>query len=575
MDVDDRMTGYPSIDKPWLKYYSAEASSSNMKNCTLYEYLYECNKQHLDDVALLYFDKRIIYSKMLHQIDTTANAFAHLGIKQGDIVTLCTVTTPETIYAFYALNKLGAISNMVDPRTSEDGIKHYLAEARSKVLIVLDVVYPKIDRIIVQTDVEYVIVISAGDSMPTGMKVVYRLMSGRTPVVDSKNVSVSRWMDFIEGGQNGQAAPYSYVSGAPTVIVHTGGTTGVSKGVLFSDDSYNHLLSQLQYSGVAPGRQQRFLNIMPPFIAYGLMCGIHTPLCSGAQLILVPQFDPKKFDKLILKYRPHHFWGVPTHFDNLLESKKLRHINLSFLICAGVGGDGLNTATEAHINDFLFYHHCRRKVIKGYGMTELNSAACACTEDVNRIGSVGIPFVHTIISVFSPGTQQELKYNELGEICVTGPATMLEYFNNPEETQRVLQTHADGRKWMHSGDIGYITEDGLIYIVDRIKRMIIRADGFKVYPSVIENTIRQHSAVESCAVVGVGVEGYSQGRVPKAYIVLRQEARNQQRIILDEIEQICQKELAEYALPSEYMVLNQMPLTSIGKIDFRALEDYL
>ncbi len=569
----EKMTGYPSEDKPWLKYYTQEAISSELNGGTIYERLYQCNEEHQNGTALIYFHKKITYGKLFRQIEAAAKAFAFLRVEPGDVVSLCSVTTPETIYAFYALNKLGAISNLIDPRTSPEGIKQYLTETHTRVLVVLDVVFSKIAEILKQSDVEHTVIVSAGDSMPPALNLGYQLAStGKTGAIPRGEKTI-RWPRFISNGKNAQPAILRDRKNAPAAILHTGGTTGTPKGVLFSDESYNHLISQLRYSSVMPERRQRFLNIMPPFIAYGLACGIHTPLCSGAQLILVPKFDPKKFDVLIKKYKPNHFWGVPTHFDSLLESRKLRGFDLSFLVCAGVGGDGLNTNTEERINAFLAEHNCARKVTKGYGMTELNSAACACRDDINQVGSVGIPFVHTLISAFKPGTQEELKYNEFGEICVSSPSVMLEYYNNPEETEKVLKRHADGRIWVHSGDIGYLTEDGLVFIVDRIKRMMIRADGFKVYPSVIESIVCRHDAVESCAVIGTKPEGFSQGMIPKAFLVLKQDLQRDSKRILDEIASLCRKALAEYMLPQEYILVKQLPLTPVGKIDYRALED--
>lgn len=173
------LAGYPSIDKPWLKYYSEEAINAPLPECTMYDYLYERNRRYLDDVALSYFDRATTFRELFARIEDTAKAFSCIGVKQGDIVTMCTVTTPETIYAFYGLNKLGAVANMVDPRTSEKGIEHYLNEAHSRVLLILDVVYPKIAKIITNTCVEKVIVVSAGDSLPLFMKLAYKLTKGR------------------------------------------------------------------------------------------------------------------------------------------------------------------------------------------------------------------------------------------------------------------------------------------------------------------------------------------------------------------------------------------------------------
>ena len=568
---EKKLTGYPSIDKPWLKYYSEEAINAPLPNCRIFDYLYTQNKGHDTEVALSYFGKDTTYGELFAKIDDTAKAFLHIGVKAGDIVSICSVTTPETIYSFYGLNKLGAISNMIDPRTSEDGIKHYLNEARSRVLLTIDVAYPKIEKILAETDIEIVIVVSAADSMPAFMKIGYRMSQKKHILVERSCSKVASWTEFISFAQNVESYSYpKYQKGMPAAIVHTGGTTGFPKGVVYSDDSYNHLLHQLKYAGLKMKRGHKFLGIMPPFIAYGLLCGIHQPLCTGSKLILIPRFESKQFGKLIRKYKPNHVWGVPTHFSHMINSKRLAKTDLSFLIRAGVGGDALNTASEVQINDFFNEHHCPHKIIKGYGMTELNSAACVCNDECNEVGSVGIPFVHTIISAFNPGTQEELQCGEIGELCVTGPSMMIGYYQNIEETDKVVQIHKDGYKWVHTGDIGYVNETGLVFIVDRIKRMIIRNDGFKVYPSIIENVIAKHPDVSACAVVGVRDTQHSQGLLPKAFVVLQKGVSQTQA--QNAIEELCQKELAEYAMPIAYEWCETLPLTPVGKVDFRALE---
>lgn len=568
------LTGYPSIDKPWMKYYSEEAVNASLPECTVFDYLYQQNEGHFDDIALSYFGMQTSYGQLIANIEDAARAFSHIGVKQGDIVTLCTVTTPETVYAYYGLNRLGAISNMVDPRTSENGIKDYLNEAHSRVLLILDLVYPKIEKILMDTCVEKVIVVSAGDSLPTLMRFGYKLTKGLQAPKISTDGRFVRWPMFV--ATSGQAANYpTYQKDRPAVIVHTGGTTGMPKGVVLSNENINAIAHQY-FFGLQPKRRQKFLNIMPPFIAYGIAIGIHMPLCCGNTDIIIPQFDPSEFATLMVKYRPNHFCGVPTYFDSLMDSPKMNGFDLSFLISAGVGGDHLSHNSEEKINAFLKSHGSKHMVSKGYGMTETCSCACSCliyNHESNRIGSVGVPLIGNTVAICEVGSQKELPYNEQGEICVTGPTTMLGYYDNEAETKKVIHYHSDGLKWVHTGDIEYITEDGLLYLVDRIKRVIIRTDGFKVYPSTIENAITRHEAVSACAVVGMPDNGYSQGMLPKAFVVLKDGFAEQEAEIEQELKNLCGKELAEYALPAAYAFRNSLPLTPIGKVDFVALQN--
>lgn len=561
------MTGYPSIDKPWLRFYSREAIESELTNKCMYQYLFDANREHTADTAISYFGRNISYEELFQEIERSAKSLAEIGIVKGDVVSFCTVTVPEVIYAFYGLNMIGAIANMIDPRTSVEGIEDYLKESNSKCLIVLDALIPKLKKLLESALIHRVIVISPADSMPAMKRFFYRLVK-HSHISSSKGIS---WLEMVHGPKK-EFEPREYEKKLPVCIMHTGGTTGKPKGVLFSDDSYNHLNDQFNYYNMQPHRGDVFLNIMPPFIAYGMAVGIHEMLCCGSKIILIPLFDPDRFDKLIAKYRPQHFWGVPTHLDRLRTSSKLRKVGLSFLITAGVGGDACKIETEVKVGNFLRERGCRYGVTKGYGMTEVNSAACVCGDGYNKMGSVGIPLIHTTIAAFEPGTQRELPYGEQGEICMQAPSHMLGYLNNPEETGKVMQTHADGKIWIHSGDIGYVTEEGFVYIVDRMKRMIIREDGFKVYPSVIENVICGCEGVLDCAVVGVQSEHHSQGVNPKAYIVIDQNLAS--NAIMKKIEVTCRKTLAEYQIPAEVEILDALPVTKVGKIDYKALERY-
>lgn len=563
----DRQTGYPSIDKPWLRYYSNEDITSALSSKCMFQYLFDSNAENLDLTALSYFGREISYRELFAHIKETARALSELGIKKGDVVSFCTVTVPEVIYAFYALNMIGAAGNMIDPRTSIDGIASYIEESQSNYLILLDALLPRFEDLPGIERIHKVIVLSPADSMPTSKRIAYKIVKHfKTP--DNKYIS---WSELSALGKGKTFQARTYEKGLPVSIMHTGGTTGNPKGVLFSDDSYNHLNDQFNSYNMQPKTGEVVLNIMPPFIAYGMAVGIHEFLCCGCKVVLVPLFDPQRFDKLIKKYKPQHFWGVPTHLDGLRSSKTIQGMDLSFLKTAGVGGDAIKTESETIISEFLNEHGCHYGVTKGYGMTEVNSAVCVCGEGCNKIGSVGIPLVHVVIAAFVPGTQEELPYGEKGEICIQTPSRMIGYIDREEENRKVMQIHSDGKVWIHSGDFGYVSEDGYVYIVDRIKRMIIREDGFKVYPSIIENTICECEDVTNCAVVGIQSKHYSQGEDPVAYVTVSQKRDTES--ILKKIQSLCKEKLADYQIPVDIMIVDELPLTKVGKIDYLTLEN--
>lgn len=569
---EKKLTGYPSIDKPWLKYYSEEAINAPLPECTMYEYLWQSNKDHLSCTALRYFDRKISFGEMFGKIESAAKAFTAIGLKKGDIIIMATVTTPETVYAFYALNRLGVIPNMVDPRTSEEGIREYIREVDAKVVLTLDVAYPKIEKAIEGTSVEKIIVTSPADSLTPVKKALFslseKLKGNKYRFADNCVV----WRQFIESGSNTTANDVPYEKDFCCVIVHTGGTTGMPKGVMLSNENVNALVLQSILTDIDMKREHTWMDIMPPFIAYGIGMGLHLPLVIGMETILIPSFDAKKFDELLLKHKPIHMVGVPSYWGIIINSKKLAKKDLSYIIAPTVGGDTMDATLEKNANAFLREHGCRYPVTKGYGMTEVCAGVSGTVDANNEIGSVGIPFVKTIISVFDPETGEELKYNEQGEICISGPNVMLGYYENEAATSAIKRVHKDGTVWIHSGDIGYMNEKGSLYIVDRVKRMIVRYDGFKVFPSLIEQAVSSHAAVASCCAVGTPDKEHAQGKLPFVFAVLKPDYSGKQEEIETELALLCNKELPEYAQPIGFKFVEVLPLTPIGKVDFRALE---
>lgn len=233
----------------------------------------------------------------------------------------------------------------------------------------------------------------------------------------------------------------------------------------------------------------------------------------------------------------------------------------------------MDTTLEKKSNEFLRKHGCNYPITKGYGMTEVSAGVAGTVVENNEIRSVGIPFVKTLISVFDPVTGEELKYNEQGEICISGPNVMLGYYNNEAATKEIKRIHSDGSVWIHSGDIGYMTKNGSIFIVDRVKKMIIRYDGFKIFPSLIEKVVMAHEAVVSCCAVGTRDKEHSQGKLPIVFLVLDPEYLREKVEIKQKLIVLCKKELPEYAQPINFIFLDALPLTPIGKIDYRILEE--
>lgn len=560
---------YASQAKPWLKYYDQKFIDQTLPALSAFEYVCQRSKNHLNDTALEYYGRKFTYADLIVNVKKTAAALRGAGVKKGDIITVVSIMTPEIIALFYAADMMGATLNLVDPRYSVEGIREYIEEVDSHLLVCLNVVYERCRQAAKRTNVEKVIVLSPADSLPPVMAVGYKLT---TPDKNKYASNVIRWKQFIKGGEGQSTAAEPYDPDHACVVVHTGGTTGSPKGVMLTDDCFNGIALQFQAYPKLFHRGQKLMNVMPPFIAYGFACGIHLPLVLGFTVIIIPNLDPAKLGSLVLKHKPEHMFGVPTHYQQLASDPKLRDKDLSFIINYAAGGDSLSRGAEQTVNDFLAAHGARYPIAKGYGMTEVSSAATVAAGLDNKPGSVGIPMVNTVVAAFEPGTDQELPIGQRGELCISGPCLMKGYYNKPEETAILLRRHPDGRVWAHTGDMGYLDEDGFVFLDSRIKRMIIRHDGFKVFPSMIENVVSRHPAVHQCSVVGCTDKDHVQGRLPFVYIVLKADTTAKKKQVIRELERMCAEELPEYVQPVAYKFISSMPMTPVGKVDYRQLE---
>lgn len=449
---------------------------------------------------------------------------------------------------------------------AESGIQKYILESKAKYILTLDVLAEKIQGAISDTSIEKIITVSATNSFVGVRGILFDMVNTKSHNVEN----VLPWKKFVNN-RNKAVDKSSYRKNKCCVIVHTGGTTGSPKGVMLTDDNLNAMVINAKASEGDYEIGNKFLNIMPPFIAYGLVNGIHMILSCGMENILIPQFNPDKFDKLLIKYHPTHILGVPTHYAKLFESKKLKNKNLSFLKIVGVGGDSLSVEMEKRIKEYLHMHGANITVATGYGMTEVSAAACGFHKHAYKVGSVGIPFLNTIIRITNIETLEERTYNEQGEIWISSPTAMLGYDNNEEETKRVVYTDVNGVKWIRSGDIGHMDEQGFLYIDGRIKRIIIRHDGFKVFPTQIENVIATCPEVKACCAIGRADKDFSQGKLPVVYITLSQEIKDKMKL-KEKLSSLCKQMLPEYMQPIDFVFIDKMPITANGKVDFHELE---
>lgn len=556
------------IKTPWTKFYSKEERKIKVEDISIYEMLRKSNLVVSKNKALNYYGKTITYQELFHKINQAANAFKSQGIRQGDVVTICMPNTPEALIAFYAINKIGAIANMIHPLSGEQEIKEYLTSTHSVMLIMIDICYEKVKNIIKETDVYKTIVTSATDSMNFLLNFGYQIIQGYKVKKPKRSEEYVYWKDFIRKGLNyHDTKEVTVTKDTPAVILHSGGTTGSPKGIVLSNGNFNALSEQAKVMFKDLNAGEKVLAIMPIFHGFGLGVSINAPLVLGCEVILIPQFNAKKFDKLLEKYKPNILFGVPTLYEALINSKNDR-LNLSNLKYIISGGDSLSASLERRINVYLANHHAKITVAQGYGMTESLAAVALAHGKANKSGSIGIPMPNNYIKIVKPGTQDEVSYGEDGEICISGPTVMLGYLDNEKETNEMLQIHKDGMIWLHTGDMGMMDEDGVIYYRQRIKRMII-SSGYNVYPAHVEQVIEEHPAVMKCTVIGIPHPYKIE--VPKAYIVLKNGYNP--LTVRKSIKEHCKKNLASYAIPYEFEYRKSLPKTLIGKVDFKKLQE--
>lgn len=568
-------TGKASIDKIWLKNYDEDVIISDVPDMKIYDYIFENNKNNLDDIIIEYYGKNITYRELFSNVEKYAKAFKKNEVKVGEIVTLGLLNTPEAIYCMLALNRIGAVSSMIDPTANISGLNRYLKDNNSNLIIINNLFTRKFNKALNGTTVKKVLTTSIFSTLAN-----FPFNSTFKSLIssfDKKDNKLEKLSDYVDSGKDYSGILDSeYISDAPSIIVHSGGTMGFPKAVVMSDKNVLSSVYQALISGIQFKRGESWLGIMPLFIIYGASTGTILPLVKGIKINMISLFNPKKLPNILHKKKPNHITLAPSHFEYLINNKKLEKDDLSYLIAPTVGGAPMNKDLEQASNEWLFKHGCYYKVAKGYGSSETCSGVTMnISNECNRIGSSGIPLPKTTVGVFDVDTQKELSYDVPGEICVTGPMIMQKYLNDSPGTAQVLKKHEDNRIWVHTGDYGFIDAEGHVYITDRIKRIIFTASGFKVLPSYVESIIQKHKMVKECCVIGFKDQSHVQGEIPIAFLSLHDNCDSD--IVLNEIKEICELCLKDkLSIPNKFVLLDQMPYKiTNGKIDEQLLKKML
>lgn len=570
MSILDRFKKKKDIlNYPWEKYYKPEDRNIEVPDISIYEYFEKSSFTRTEEIALNYFGVKMTFRELLDNIDLCSKSFRCYGVRSGDVISICMPNTPEALISFYAANKIGAIVNFIHPLSSEEEIKDTLIKTNSVFLIAINISYDKIVNVLDKTNIYKTIIVSAKNYMPPILKLGYSIFKEKDINFPKSSEKYLYWNDFINRGKNYEQDCFvSRKLGDDAIYLHSGGTTGIPKNIVLTNGNFNTIIEQAKVGFADLGVGDRLLGILPMFHCFGLIVSICAPLTLGCTIILVPQFDAKRFDKLIRKYEPSVLTGVPTLYEALITNPYMINVDLSatkYVVC---GGDSLSPERNKAVNDFLESHNCKVKIIQGYGMTETSGPASFGYKDAAKLGSVGIPLPGNVFKIFDINTYEEMEPGGIGEICISGPSVMSRYLDNKEETDNMIRVHEDGIRWVHTGDLGYMDEDGVLFFVQRLKRMLI-VSGYNVYPAHIEEVLLEHPKIKDCGVIGVPHPYKVQ--VPKAYIVLKKGVEYD-RGVIKELKEYCEKRLAKYMIPKEFVVRDELPKTLVGKVNYKELE---
>lgn len=557
MIQEKALTGYPSIDKPWQCYYPENVCNMEINTQTMYQFIYESNKNRLNNTAIIYFGRSITYKELFDNIKKAACAFADMGIKKGDIVSVLSLNTPETVYVIYGLNYIGATVNLMVASITAQEVIDNITNTESKLLVILDKVLDKYGDFVCPVPF---VVVGLADSMGRMYKAMMKLTS-------RKKKGDTDYSDIIKGSINGDV-PEVGSEDFPALILYTSGTTGAPKGVVLSNNNINACALQCALSGKDYKQEEAFLNILPPFFSFG-MGMLHLCFYVGMKEISVLLPKVNTVMKMMKKYRPERMVIGPAITDVI---ENYRGKDLSFLIDLTGGGGAISLEKECCLNDILVDKKAKSKYLVGYGMTELSAAVSMNHNHLHKEQSIGIPLPLTNVKVIDVDNGEELQYGQEGELLVNSPGVMMGYYKNEEETEKVIEIAAEGTRWLHTGDLAKIDEEGFVYITGRLKRIYITRDkdnmAYKIFPQRMEEIIEQEPVVQRCGVIVVKDE--DRLNVPIVFVVAR-ESGNMEQVEV-KVKKIIQEKLPAYYEPKKMIVVDALPITSSQKIDYKKLE---
>jgi long-chain acyl-CoA synthetase len=541
------------MERPWLDHYPPGIRPHlQYPDVPAYHFLFEQIRKNPDRTALIFFGKETTYRQLGEQIDRFAAALVRQGIKPGDRVGVILPNCPQNIIASVGAQRAGAIPVQFNPMYVTREIEYQARDSGCRIMVTLDLFWAKVHAAGV---VEQFIWTGIQDFLPFPLSLLFPLKAKPPKIPADQALHLSALLKQPAG--DFRPAPADYKE-TPALLMYTGGTTGVSKGVMLTHANLVGNITQItEFLQRPEDRQDRVLVVLPLFHSYGMTAALGYALATGSACILVPKFDAREILKVIDKYKPTSFPGVPTIYTALLHDPEIGKFNLKSLEFCVSGAAPLPVELLEQWEAMT-----GARILEGYGLTETSPVTHGNPLNGQRkVGSVGLPYPDTDVRIVDLETAEDLPPGQEGEVLLKGPQVMKAYWNKPEETAAVLK---DG--WLFTGDIGKMDEEGYLYIVDRKKDMII-AGGFNIYPREIDEILYQHPAVlEACS---VGVPDEYRGETVKAFVVLKPG----QTATEEEILAFCKERLAAYKRPRSVEFIDALPKSTVGKVLRRVLAE--
>ena len=572
--MGETLTGYPSVDKPWLKYYTAEDLAIQVPQCTIYQNVYDRNKDCPEDVAILYYGNKIRYKTLFSEVEICAKALRQIGVRPGDCVNLCAAGVPESVYLVLACSRIGAIANFINPLFTKEQMIDRINDTEAEWIFILDAMYSYVEAALPSTCVRNVVIVPATNSIPPVLSKLLYIKGEARKIVKHGNgrQRFLRWKDFCALSRDFAGTPdVPYQPDTPTVMVYSSGSTGASKGILLTNESIDATISNYQTHSYEYERGDTFLQMIPIWFSTGIVLSVLMPLVQGITVIPEPKFSKESFVNDLMKYKPVLTLTASSLWIYAASSAEMEKSDFSKMKYPITGGEKFLQKDERMITAFLKEHGCTAEMIKGYGMCELGgtvSTSSHAPEYSMKEGGAGAPILNVTVSAFDLATDKELPYGRHGEIRVLSPARMKGYYKNPEATAAFFKKDEQGNIWGCTGDIGYVDEDGEVFVLGRASDSCRRENGELIYLFDIEAEILKHDAISQCKVVDIEENGCQK---LAAHLVFREGVKDREEVVSSIWDEL-RKTLPPYMLPEYYKIRSSMPVHTNGKRDVGALK---